>query len=110
MFLSKNDYLLSDGQNTNICRTKRACVRVTRVGRWLGFSSIPIPLYIYKGWGMGIGALRWESLIAVCISSRLLVLYQIAVQYGFVISLAECTLAARYILVIPFLQLGVSMG
>lgn len=46
-----------------------------RVARWLGFSSIPIPLYIYKGWGMGIGALRWESLIAVCISPRLLVLY-----------------------------------
>ena len=91
----------------NICKTKRACVRV---GRWLGFSSIPIPLYIYKGWGMGIGALRWESLIVVCISSRLLVLYQIAVQYGFVISLAECTLATRYVLVIPFLQFGVSMG
>ena len=56
MFLSKNDYLLSDGRNTNICRTKRACVRVAR---WpLASLHTPSP-YIHRGWGCGVrGAMR----------------------------------------------------
>lgn len=30
MFLSKNDYLLSDGQNTIICKTNNVRVRASR--------------------------------------------------------------------------------
>ena len=39
MFLSKNDYLLSDGQNTIICKTinVRVRVRASRVARVRGF-------------------------------------------------------------------------
>ena len=60
MFLSKNDYLLSDGRNTNICKTKRACVR----GGWV-WCCVPVPLPLpigadghvghdtrLSGWGM----------------------------------------------------------
>ena len=59
---------------------------------------------------MGIGALRWESLISVRIFARLFILYQMTVQKGNMITFSECSFTTFYILLIPFLQFGVSVS